>query len=139
MLLNTVKAVGFKVLHNKKNKLGLPNHRNKEMKEKIKLLSLNINHLSNKREELEILLKKKKPKIMCLQETWRQSVFPSRLKKYTAVETTSSGKNKPGLITLVKKIGAIRCSKKGTDSNILQTVVEFWPVGKWIKYLIINI
>jgi len=31
MLLNTVKAVGFKVLHNKKNKLGLPNHKNNEM------------------------------------------------------------------------------------------------------------
>lgn len=69
MLLKTVKDIGLKVLHNRKKRLVLPNHRNKEMKEKIKLLSLNINHLSNKREELEVLLKKEKAEIMCLQET----------------------------------------------------------------------
>ena len=139
MLLKTVKDIGLKVLNNRKKRLVLPNHRNKEMKEKIKLLSLNINHLSNKREELEVLLKKEKPEIMCLQETWRQLVFPLRLEKYTAIKTSSSGKNKPGLITLVKKNGAIRYSKKGTNSNILQTVVVFRSVGKWIKYLIINV
>ncbi|EEQ81743.1 hypothetical protein NCER_101699 [Vairimorpha ceranae BRL01] len=69
MLLNTVKSRSFKVFYNKRNKLGIPNHDIKETKEKIKLLSLDINHLSNKREELEVLLKKGKIKIMCLQET----------------------------------------------------------------------
>ena len=36
MLLKTVKDIGLKVLNNRKKRLVLPNHRNKEMKEKIK-------------------------------------------------------------------------------------------------------
>lgn len=64
---------------------------------------------------------------MCLQETWRMSKFPVRLEKYTTIETHSSGKYKPGLMTLVRNDGAIRCSKKGIDSDILQTVVEIKP------------
>lgn len=37
------------------------------------------------------------------------------------------------------KNGAFRCFKKGTDLNILQTVVESKSVNKWIKYWIINV
>jgi hypothetical protein len=55
------------------------------------------------------------------------SKFPVRLEKYTTIETHSSGKYKPGLMTLVRNDGAIRCSKKGIDSDILQTVVEIKP------------
>ncbi|WUR03044.1 reverse transcriptase [Vairimorpha necatrix] len=139
LLIKIIKAEGYKVLNDNRKGLEKTNKTIKEIREKIKLLSLNINHLSHKREELEFLLKKEKPEIMCLQETWRQSNRSLRLEKYTAVETPSSGKNKPGLITLVRNTGAIRCSKKGTDSNILQTVVEFRSEGKWIKYLILNV
>ncbi|EEQ81163.1 hypothetical protein NCER_102600 [Vairimorpha ceranae BRL01] len=42
-------------------------------------------------------------------------------------------------MTLVRKGGAIRCSKKGNDDNILQTVVEIKTSTGWIKILVINV
>ncbi len=104
-----------------------------------KLCSLNINHLYGKKEDLEILLKVEKPTVLCLQETWKKSTGIGRLEKYMVVETPAIGKNKPGLMTLVRKGGAIRCSKKGNDDNILQTVVEIKTSTGWTKILVINV
>ena len=104
-----------------------------------KLCSLNINHLYGKKEDLEILLKVEKPTVLCLQETWKKTSGLTKLEKYMVVETPAIGKNRPGLMTLVRKGGAVRCSKKGNDDNILQAVVEFKTSTGWTKILVINV
>ena len=88
---------------------------------------------------MEILLKVEKPTVLCLQETWKKTMGIARLEKYMVMETPAVGKNRPGLMTLVRKGGAVRCSKKGNDDNILQTVVELKTRNGWTKILIINV
>jgi hypothetical protein len=63
LLINTLKHLGFKVLKKRMKKAEKSAQENYKKKEHIKFLSLNINHLTDQKEELEVLFKKNNQKL----------------------------------------------------------------------------
>jgi hypothetical protein len=106
---------------------------------KLKLASLNINKITNKVIELNILLNNEKPDIMCVQETWKADNFRLRFPRYECLEYNSGSNKNRGLVTLVRRDSGVRSyiARKGVYS--LLCCVEFYKgEGTWNKLLIIN-
>ncbi|KAF9758228.1 hypothetical protein NGRA_3222, partial [Nosema granulosis] len=104
-----------------------------------KVSTLNINHLKNKKLDLEVLLKKENPLVLCVQETWVDEGFEPRFGGFSEFHQAAKSRSLPGLCTLVRRGEGIRsCFLKSYD-NILITSMDVFTESGWIRICLFNI
>ncbi|TPX47702.1 hypothetical protein SeLEV6574_g02500 [Synchytrium endobioticum] len=94
-----------------------------ELKYGINFMSLTINHVTNKRQELAMLLRKNNVGVLALQETWlTPGSWKLRIKGYKTFEGQSTGKaGEPGVAILVRDdTSAYECAPSS-------------PIAVWVK------
>ncbi|KAL6120634.1 hypothetical protein NUSPORA_02604 [Nucleospora cyclopteri] len=111
MVVWKVRSFHIRVLDLKPNK-ALEKKEDTSVK-KLRVATLNVNHLRNKTDEACALLRKHMPAVICMQETHVKAPCKSNLRGYQTIETYKN-ENSPGLL-----IG-VRCGLKCTSKKVIQ-------------------
>ncbi|KAK6089396.1 hypothetical protein P3W45_001642 [Vairimorpha bombi] len=115
------------------------NELKKKKDEEIRFMTLNINRIMNKTMELNLLLNKEFPTVLCIQETWKNDKSNFRIPRYNCHEFNNGSELNRGLITLVKKSSSIRSYIVNRGEFNLCSCIEIQQEDyKWKKMLIIN-
>jgi Reverse transcriptase (RNA-dependent DNA polymerase) len=104
-----------------------------------KVCTLNINHLKNKKIDLEVLLRRENPLLMCLQETWITEGYTPKFSGFNGFYQFAQCKNLPGLCTIVNRNDGIGSCLLRSFDNILITAVDFLTEEGWLRICVFNI